>query len=107
MSLAHSGALIGWRQRTLKAAIDCVGIGVHSGLPVTLRQGRVPEPPLRAGPVWPPAPFGFGLYGGTGSPGFLALAGSGGDHSSDRHGTHAVFAYFRENVGARNRRSRA
>jgi UDP-3-O-[3-hydroxymyristoyl] N-acetylglucosamine deacetylase len=36
MSLAQTGALIGWRQRTLKAAIDCVGIGVHSGRRVTL-----------------------------------------------------------------------
>ena len=26
----------------------------------------------RAGPVWPHCPFGFGLYGGTNSPGFLA-----------------------------------
>ena len=27
---------------------------------------------LRAGPVWPHCPFGFGLYGGTNCPGFLA-----------------------------------
>jgi ribosomal protein S18 acetylase RimI-like enzyme len=27
---------------------------------------------LRAGPVWPYCPFGFGMYGGTNSPGFLA-----------------------------------
>jgi GNAT superfamily N-acetyltransferase len=27
---------------------------------------------FRAGAVWPQCPFGFGLYGGTGSPGFLA-----------------------------------
>jgi ribosomal protein S18 acetylase RimI-like enzyme len=27
---------------------------------------------LRAGPVWPDCPFGFGLYGGTNCPGFLA-----------------------------------
>ncbi|MBN9518015.1 GNAT family N-acetyltransferase [bacterium] len=27
---------------------------------------------LRAGPVWPQCPFGFGLYGGTSAPGFLA-----------------------------------
>lgn len=27
---------------------------------------------LRAGPVWPYCPFGFGLYGGTNCPGFLA-----------------------------------
>lgn len=27
---------------------------------------------LRAGPRWPYCPFGFGLYGGTSSPGFLA-----------------------------------
>ena len=28
--------LFGWRQRTLKAAIDCVGVGVHSGRRVNL-----------------------------------------------------------------------
>lgn len=27
---------------------------------------------FRAGPVWPQCPFGFGLYGGTNCPGFLA-----------------------------------
>ncbi len=27
---------------------------------------------LRAGPVWPQCPFGFGIYGGTSCPGFLA-----------------------------------
>lgn len=27
---------------------------------------------LRAGPVWPHCPYGFGLYGGTNAPGFLA-----------------------------------
>lgn len=27
---------------------------------------------FRAGPVWPHCPFGFGLYGGTNCPGFLA-----------------------------------
>ena len=27
---------------------------------------------VRAGPVWPQCPFGFGLYGGTNCPGFLA-----------------------------------
>jgi ribosomal protein S18 acetylase RimI-like enzyme len=27
---------------------------------------------FRAGPIWPQCPFGFGLYGGTNSPGFLA-----------------------------------
>jgi GNAT superfamily N-acetyltransferase len=27
---------------------------------------------LRSGPVWPQCPFGFGLYGGTNCPGFLA-----------------------------------
>lgn len=27
---------------------------------------------LRAGPVWPQCPFGFGIYGGTNCPGFLA-----------------------------------
>ncbi|MGD0104944.1 MAG: UDP-3-O-acyl-N-acetylglucosamine deacetylase [Rhodopila sp.] len=34
--LAKSGATCGWRQRTLKTAIDCVGIGVHSGRRVNL-----------------------------------------------------------------------
>lgn len=27
---------------------------------------------LRAGPVWPQCPYGFGIYGGTNCPGFLA-----------------------------------
>lgn len=27
---------------------------------------------LRAGPIWPQCPYGFGLYGGTSCPGFLA-----------------------------------
>ncbi|HEX3995407.1 MAG TPA: UDP-3-O-acyl-N-acetylglucosamine deacetylase [Acetobacteraceae bacterium] len=36
LSLAQSGSFPGWRQRTLKAAIDCVGIGVHSGRRVSL-----------------------------------------------------------------------
>ena len=27
---------------------------------------------IRAGGVWPQSPYGFGIYGGTGSPGFLA-----------------------------------
>jgi ribosomal protein S18 acetylase RimI-like enzyme len=30
---------------------------------------------FRAGPVWPQCPFGFGLYGGTNCPGFLASDG--------------------------------
>jgi GNAT superfamily N-acetyltransferase len=33
---------------------------------------------LRAGPAWPHCPFGFGLYGGTNSPGFLASDGAAG-----------------------------
>ncbi len=32
----QSSAFSGWRQRTLKAAIDCVGVGVHSGHRVSL-----------------------------------------------------------------------
>ena len=36
LSLAQSGITPGWRQRTLKAAIDCVGVGVHSGRRVNL-----------------------------------------------------------------------
>ena len=36
LPLAQSSASSGWRQRTLKSAIDCVGIGVHSGQRVNL-----------------------------------------------------------------------
>jgi UDP-3-O-[3-hydroxymyristoyl] N-acetylglucosamine deacetylase len=36
LPLAQSGVVFGWRQRTLKSAIDCVGIGVHSGRRVNL-----------------------------------------------------------------------
>jgi UDP-3-O-[3-hydroxymyristoyl] N-acetylglucosamine deacetylase len=36
LPLASQDASIGWRQRTLKTAIDCVGVGVHSGRRVTL-----------------------------------------------------------------------
>jgi len=36
LSLPQSGASLGWRQRTIKSAIDCVGVGVHSGQRVTL-----------------------------------------------------------------------
>jgi UDP-3-O-[3-hydroxymyristoyl] N-acetylglucosamine deacetylase len=36
LPLAQSDASSGWRQRTLKTAIDCVGIGVHSGRRVNL-----------------------------------------------------------------------
>jgi UDP-3-O-[3-hydroxymyristoyl] N-acetylglucosamine deacetylase len=36
LPLATTDASIGWRQRTLKTAIDCVGVGVHSGLRVRL-----------------------------------------------------------------------
>jgi len=32
----QSGTVLGWRQRTLKAAINCVGVGVHSGHRVNL-----------------------------------------------------------------------
>jgi UDP-3-O-[3-hydroxymyristoyl] N-acetylglucosamine deacetylase len=32
----QTGAASGWRQRTLKTAIDCVGVGVHSGRRVNL-----------------------------------------------------------------------
>jgi UDP-3-O-[3-hydroxymyristoyl] N-acetylglucosamine deacetylase len=33
---AQTDTSFGWRQRTLKAAIDCVGVGIHSGRRVTL-----------------------------------------------------------------------
>jgi UDP-3-O-[3-hydroxymyristoyl] N-acetylglucosamine deacetylase len=36
LPLAQSDASPGWRQRTLKTAIDCVGVGVHSGRRVNL-----------------------------------------------------------------------
>lgn len=36
LQLAQSDASFGWRQRTLKTAIDCVGVGVHSGRRVNL-----------------------------------------------------------------------
>jgi UDP-3-O-[3-hydroxymyristoyl] N-acetylglucosamine deacetylase len=36
LPLAATDAFFGWRQRTLKAAIDCVGVGVHSGRRVKL-----------------------------------------------------------------------
>lgn len=36
LPLIQSGASSGWRQRTLKTAIDCVGVGVHSGRRVNL-----------------------------------------------------------------------
>jgi UDP-3-O-[3-hydroxymyristoyl] N-acetylglucosamine deacetylase len=36
LPLTQSGASSGWRQRTLKTAIDCVGVGVHSGRRVNL-----------------------------------------------------------------------
>jgi UDP-3-O-[3-hydroxymyristoyl] N-acetylglucosamine deacetylase len=32
----QAAASLGWRQRTVKSAIDCVGVGVHSGKRVTL-----------------------------------------------------------------------
>ncbi len=36
LHLASMEARFGWRQRTLKAPIDCVGVGVHSGKRVSL-----------------------------------------------------------------------
>ena len=36
LPLAQSGGSSGCRQRTLKTAIDCVGVGVHSGKRVNL-----------------------------------------------------------------------
>ncbi len=36
LPLAQSDTSNGWRQRTLKTAIDCVGVGVHSGQRVNL-----------------------------------------------------------------------
>ena len=36
LPLASTDDIFGWRQRTLKTAIDCVGVGVHSGQRVTL-----------------------------------------------------------------------
>jgi UDP-3-O-[3-hydroxymyristoyl] N-acetylglucosamine deacetylase len=36
LSIAQSGAVFGWQQRTLKTAINCVGVGVHSGRRVNL-----------------------------------------------------------------------
>jgi UDP-3-O-[3-hydroxymyristoyl] N-acetylglucosamine deacetylase len=36
LPLTQSGAWSGWRQHTLKTAIDCVGVGVHSGRRVNL-----------------------------------------------------------------------
>jgi UDP-3-O-[3-hydroxymyristoyl] N-acetylglucosamine deacetylase len=36
LSLVGSDAPFGWRQRTVKTAIDCVGVGVHSGQRVNL-----------------------------------------------------------------------
>ncbi|MDR3532748.1 MAG: UDP-3-O-acyl-N-acetylglucosamine deacetylase [Rhodopila sp.] len=36
LPFAEAGASFGWRQRTLKTAIDCVGVGVHSGHRVNL-----------------------------------------------------------------------
>jgi UDP-3-O-[3-hydroxymyristoyl] N-acetylglucosamine deacetylase len=32
----QAGSSFGWRQRTLKTAIDCVGVGVHSGQRISL-----------------------------------------------------------------------
>jgi UDP-3-O-[3-hydroxymyristoyl] N-acetylglucosamine deacetylase len=36
LPLPQSGASSAWRQRTVKTAIDCVGVGVHSGQRVNL-----------------------------------------------------------------------
>lgn len=36
LPFAEAGVSFGWRQRTLKTAIDCVGVGVHSGHRVNL-----------------------------------------------------------------------
>lgn len=36
LHLASTEASFGWRQRTLKTAIGCVGVGVHSGMRVSL-----------------------------------------------------------------------
>jgi UDP-3-O-[3-hydroxymyristoyl] N-acetylglucosamine deacetylase len=36
LPLAQFGAVSGWRQRTVKSAIDCVGIAVHSGRRVNM-----------------------------------------------------------------------
>jgi UDP-3-O-[3-hydroxymyristoyl] N-acetylglucosamine deacetylase len=36
LALVDTGPAHSWRQRTLKTAIDCVGVGVHSGRRVTL-----------------------------------------------------------------------
>lgn len=36
LPVAQSTASFGWRQRTLKTAIDCVGVGVHSGRRIKL-----------------------------------------------------------------------
>jgi GNAT superfamily N-acetyltransferase len=47
-----------------------VGRGIVGGLERYLAERGAKR--LRAGPVWPQCPFGFGLYGGTNCPGFLA-----------------------------------
>lgn len=47
-----------------------VGRGLVERLERYLIDGGAKQ--LRAGPVWPQCPFGFGLYGGTNCPGFLA-----------------------------------
>lgn len=36
LPLPQPGASAGWRQRTVKTAIDCVGVGVHSGQRINL-----------------------------------------------------------------------
>jgi UDP-3-O-[3-hydroxymyristoyl] N-acetylglucosamine deacetylase len=36
LTIADSDASVGWRQRTVKTAIDCVGVGVHSGQRVNM-----------------------------------------------------------------------
>ena len=47
-----------------------VGRGLVQHLEQYLRSRGAKQ--LRAGPVWPQCPFGFGIYGGTSCPGFLA-----------------------------------
>ena len=36
LPLPQPSATLGWRQRTVKSAIDCVGVGVHSGMRANL-----------------------------------------------------------------------
>jgi UDP-3-O-[3-hydroxymyristoyl] N-acetylglucosamine deacetylase len=36
LAFTEQAGSYGWRQRTLKSAIDCTGVGVHTGRRVTL-----------------------------------------------------------------------